>query len=51
MLRGGWRSIGRSVENKYLVVVSSPRVRSHLSEGMRIATLYHTKMVEEHAAL
>jgi hypothetical protein len=34
-----------------LAIVGPLRVRSHLSEGMRIATLYHTKMVEELAAL
>jgi hypothetical protein len=34
-----------------LAIVGPLRVRSHLSEGMRIATLCHTKMAEELAAL
>jgi hypothetical protein len=32
-------------------IVDPPRVRSHVSEGMKIAALYNTKMVEQLAAL
>jgi hypothetical protein len=28
-------------------IIGPPRVRNHLSEGMRIAALHHTKMVKE----
>jgi hypothetical protein len=31
----------------YLAIVSPPRVRNHLSEGMQIATLRHTELARE----
>jgi hypothetical protein len=34
-----------------LTIVGPPRVWNHLSEGMRIATLYHAEMAGELAAL
>jgi hypothetical protein len=34
-----------------LAIVGPPRVRNHLSEGMRIAAICHTKMVKELAVL
>jgi hypothetical protein len=34
-----------------LAIVGSPRVRNHLSEGMQIAALHHTKMAREVATL
>jgi hypothetical protein len=34
-----------------LAIVGSPRVRNHLSEGMRVAALCHTEMAGELAVL
>jgi hypothetical protein len=34
-----------------LAIIGSPRVRNHLSEGMRIASLHHAKMAGEHTML
>jgi hypothetical protein len=33
------------------VIIGPPQMTNHLSEGMRLATLHHTEMVEQLAAL